>query len=497
MFFEKSTMVMLKFYEFFEKILKKLLIFSILVLISGFYLNDAFGQSSDVLITTATGSGAPGCESGSGCYLPSSVNIFVGDRVLMKNTDSAAHTFTSGTPDNGPDGVFDTSLLMTGASFEWKPSSSGKQPYFCMVHPWMTGVINVQSSSSSSSSSPSVSIPSSANVIMSPGSGAPGCENTNSCYSPATFSAGKGSTVTWFNADSAAHTVTSGTPGNGPSGRFDSSLLMVGGSFSHKFSDDGVFPYFCMVHPWMTGKVAITRSGPIIGPQPTLEEALNSSTMPTTPAPTPATISVSTDDYQYSPDERVTVSVSTSTSTNVVISVTDPSGDLIVLRSISTDSRGNGSLQFKLPDSLQSGSYVIDSTATISGTKISDSTSFTVKFNSARINIISLQPTDQQGNSVSSFTKGKLGFVKVILNSDSNVNSLVTINLFDSDLTSLGIGSFKTTLSSGQSEMTLSFFIPPEASSGSVDIYANVLSDWPSQGGVPLTGESSTQVRLQ
>ena len=75
--------------------------------------------------------------------------------------------------------------------------------------------------------------------------------------------------------------------------------------------------------------------------------------------------------------------------------------------------------------------------------------------------------------------------------------NFVTINLFDSELTSLGIGSFKTTLGSGQSEMTLSFFVPNDASFGSGDIYANVFSDWPSQGGVPLTGESSTQVRIQ
>ena len=69
--------------------------------------------------------------------------------------------------------------------------------------------------------------------------------------------------------------------------------------------------------------------------------------------------------------------------------------------------------------------------------------------------------------------------------------------VFDSQLTSLGIGSFKTTLNSGQSEMSLSFFIPNDAEFGSGDIYANVFSDWPSQGGVPLTGESATKVRLQ
>jgi predicted secreted protein with PEFG-CTERM motif len=62
----------------------------------------------------------------------------------MTNTDSAAHTYTSGTPDGGPDGVFDTSLLMVDGSYEWTPTTAGEYPYFCMVHPWMQGIIIVQ-----------------------------------------------------------------------------------------------------------------------------------------------------------------------------------------------------------------------------------------------------------------------------------------------------------------------------------------------------------------
>lgn len=193
----------------------------------------------------------------------------------------------------------------------------------------------------------------------------------------------------------------------------------------------------------------------------------------------------------------VTVKVTTSTSANVAVSVIGPNGDSIVSRSVSTDSRGSGSLQFKLPDSSSDGSYKVNTSATISGSTVSDSTTFSVKSTTAKITILSLQSTDQQGNAVSSFTKGKMGFVKVVLSSSSNVDSLVTINLFDTELTSLGIGSFKTNLSSGQSEMTISFFIPNDAESGNGDIYANVFSDWPSQGGVPLTGESSTGVRIQ
>ncbi len=105
----------------------------------------AFADHSEVTIVPAAGSGAPGCEeTADGCYIPGTATVDVGGVVIMSNTDSAAHTFTSGTPDGGPDGVFDTSLLMVNNSFEWNPMTVGEQPYFCMVHPWMQGLIIVQ-----------------------------------------------------------------------------------------------------------------------------------------------------------------------------------------------------------------------------------------------------------------------------------------------------------------------------------------------------------------
>ena len=105
----------------------------------------AFADHSEVTIIPAAGSGAPGCEeTAEGCYIPSTATVDVGGVVIMSNTDTAAHTWTSGTPDDGPDGNFDTSLIMAGSSFEWSPDTVGEYPYFCMVHPWMQGVIIVQ-----------------------------------------------------------------------------------------------------------------------------------------------------------------------------------------------------------------------------------------------------------------------------------------------------------------------------------------------------------------
>ena len=121
---------------------------------------------------------------------------------------------------------------------------------------------------------------------------------------------------------------------------------------------------------------------------------------------------------------------------------------------------------------------------------------FTVVSSNSGVEIVSIEPTDQQGNPVTTFTKNKMGFVKVVLSAENPINSLVTVNLFDSEFTSLGVGSFKTQLS-GEHEIILSFFTPEFATIGNGEIYANVFSEWPSAGGIPLTGESSSQVILK
>jgi len=89
------------------------------------------------------------------------------------------------------------------------------------------------------------------------GSSVPGCEETNECFIDADISIDVGDTVTWSNDDTAAHTVTSGSAADGPDGNFDSSLFMAGTTFDVTFDEEGTFPYFCMVHPWMVGTVTV------------------------------------------------------------------------------------------------------------------------------------------------------------------------------------------------------------------------------------------------
>ncbi len=89
------------------------------------------------------------------------------------------------------------------------------------------------------------------------GTSVPGCEETNSCFTPADISINAGDTVHWMNVDTAAHTVTGGSPADGPSGVFDSSLVMADATYEFTFDEAGSYDYFCMVHPWMLGSVTV------------------------------------------------------------------------------------------------------------------------------------------------------------------------------------------------------------------------------------------------
>lgn len=78
----------------------------------------------------------------------------------------------------------------------------------------------------------------------------------NNAFNPSYVTVKKGSTVAWFNMDSVAHTVTSGTHDQA-TGLFDSGLLGHMESFSFTFTETGTYEYHCDPHPWMTGTVIV------------------------------------------------------------------------------------------------------------------------------------------------------------------------------------------------------------------------------------------------
>ena len=132
-------------------ILKSVFIIAIVaVAMIGVMVPSSFADN--ITIVTVDESGFSQACVDTGCYVPLITTVRIGDTVTMTNSDpTGVHTFTSGFVDEFtpyPDGIFDTSVMLSGDSFEWVPTQSGEYLYYCMLHTWMIGLIEVQGSES-------------------------------------------------------------------------------------------------------------------------------------------------------------------------------------------------------------------------------------------------------------------------------------------------------------------------------------------------------------
>jgi plastocyanin len=73
----------------------------------------------------------------------------------------------------------------------------------------------------------------------------------NFSFGPAAITVAVGTTVTWINRDDIPHTVVSTEK------VFKSKVLDTDEKFSYTFTKPGEYPYFCSIHPKMTGKVVV------------------------------------------------------------------------------------------------------------------------------------------------------------------------------------------------------------------------------------------------
>jgi amicyanin len=122
--------------------------------------------------------------------------------------------------------------------------------------PGTAGPRNTAGSTPGTSPMPGMSMP------MSPSStGAPAAPVTgnavaikNFAFSPATLKVKVGTTVTWTNQDTDAHTVTSA----GSGGPLRSAALNTHATYSFTFTKPGTYSYLCTIHPFMTATVEVT-----------------------------------------------------------------------------------------------------------------------------------------------------------------------------------------------------------------------------------------------
>jgi len=73
----------------------------------------------------------------------------------------------------------------------------------------------------------------------------------NFVYSPVPLTVKVGTTVTWINHDDIPHTVDS------TQGKFKSAALDTDDKFEFRFTEAGEYPFYCRIHPKMTGKIVV------------------------------------------------------------------------------------------------------------------------------------------------------------------------------------------------------------------------------------------------
>ena len=73
----------------------------------------------------------------------------------------------------------------------------------------------------------------------------------NFVFGPQTLTVPVGTTVVWTNSDDIPHTSVS------TEGVFKSKVLDTDEKFSYTFTKPGTYPYYCTIHPKMTGTVLV------------------------------------------------------------------------------------------------------------------------------------------------------------------------------------------------------------------------------------------------
>jgi plastocyanin len=73
----------------------------------------------------------------------------------------------------------------------------------------------------------------------------------NFAFTPGVITVKAGTQVTWINRDDIPHTVDS------TQGKFKSAAMDTDDKFQFRFTEPGEYPFYCRMHPKMTGKIIV------------------------------------------------------------------------------------------------------------------------------------------------------------------------------------------------------------------------------------------------
>lgn len=228
--------------------------------------NSSGGGSSAIPAGATTISIVKGASvQGSKPYDPDPATVPANGQLVFSNKDNAVHTATSGKGSDDPNSgkIFDTGFVDPGKNSKAMTLTGAKQgdviPYYCQVHPFMKGTINVGAPAAGAASGSASSTPAAEKISILKGASVQGSPS----YDPAAATAKKGDVVEVDNTDNAMHTLTSGTGADDPnSGKaFDTGFIDAGKSATitlDKVDSGTTYPFYCQVHPFMKGSLKVS-----------------------------------------------------------------------------------------------------------------------------------------------------------------------------------------------------------------------------------------------
>jgi plastocyanin len=237
---------------------------------------------------------------GSPDYEPDDAEVPLNDNIVWVNEDTVPHTATAGSGPEDPNSgkTFDTSIINGGeesAPVKLTGVKEGDEvPYYCQVHPYMTSTLTVgpasaggagnatgatagNTSKAGSSDANATTTTTTTTATASPATPTPTSTATaaaatltipngasvqgNPSYDPSQLTVKVGDTIAVENKDTTPHTVTNGKDATDPNmGKlFDTSIINAGDSAEIVAADldPGEYPFFCSVHPYMTGTLTV------------------------------------------------------------------------------------------------------------------------------------------------------------------------------------------------------------------------------------------------
>ena len=220
---------------------------------------------------------------GSPDYDPDAAQVPVGNTIVWDNQDTVPHTATSGTGPQDPESaqLFDSGIINGGeesTAVELQGVSEGQTvPYYCIVHPYMTSQLTIVAAEQGGGQTQGGGGGANQTTAAGGAGGGGGGGATaggstinilegssiqgSPDYDPDELTASAGAEVTVVNQDTVLHSATSGTGPQDPESaqQFDTSLINAGESATLSLAQvtPGQYDYYCIVHPYMTGKIVV------------------------------------------------------------------------------------------------------------------------------------------------------------------------------------------------------------------------------------------------